>query len=454
MYRNRNIHHKLRYITCFFSIIIILLPITTYSAELPVLGTQPLETSVEQDCLSIIVADNLTGSILKLKESGNKVNLIGGTVRLMAALVALDYMQPDDTVVVENEPTNLPQGARLIGFHSGMSVSVSDLIAAMLVYCANDAAVVLGEAVEAATNTNNFVLLMNDKAKKLGMFDTTYINATGLAVEGQTSTLADQLIFARTVFANITINSIMSQSEYQSQTDDPYFLSTMSQFSTIMLPNDVSYDSRVKAVARGSDRTETNMLIRAQNNGSDIVIFMVYPSRNIEEVYRAASELINSYIDSPAIDFSQYISDEVAKLSTGSNIVGLPWMLQPNQPLAFSAYKGFEPDFTQLKIEPDAASIMNLEDGTATMTAEVFYEDTFLTAINLTAPVVAAAPVSPDSEQTTDENNSPIPIYESADVSIQLSFMDRYGWIIYAITAAFMAVLLIFIGNELKKHVK
>jgi len=75
LYRNRNIHHKLRYITCIFSIIIILLPITTYSAELPVLGTQPLETSVEQDCLSIIVADNLTGSILKLKESGNKVNL-------------------------------------------------------------------------------------------------------------------------------------------------------------------------------------------------------------------------------------------------------------------------------------------------------------------------------------------------------------------------------------------
>jgi len=454
LYRNRNIHNKLRCITCFFTIIVMLLPITAYGAEFPVLGTPPLETSVEQDCLSIIIADNLTGSILKLKESGNKVNLIGGTVRLMAALVALDYMQPNDAVVVENEQINLPQGARLIGFHNGMSVTVSDLIAAMLVYCANDAAVVLGEAVETATNTNDFVSLMNDKAKKLGMFNTTYINATGLAAEGQTTTLADQFIFARTVFANITINSIMSQYEYQSQTDDPYFPSTMSQFSTIMLPNDVSYDSRVKAVARGSDRTETNMLIRAQNNGSDIVIFMVYPSRNIEEVYRAAIELINTYIDSPAIDFSQYVSDEVAKLSTGSDIVGLPWMLKPNQILTFSAYKGFEPDFTQIRIEPDAASIMNLEDGTATMTAEVFYEDTFLTVINLTAPVVAAAPVSPDSEQTTDENNSPIPIYESADVSIQLSFMDRYGWIIYAITAAFMAVLLIFIGNELKKHVK
>jgi len=126
----------------------------------------------------------------------------------MAALVALDYMQPNDAVVVENEQINLPQGARLIGFHNGMSVTVSDLIAAMLVYCANDAAVVLGEAVETATNTNDFVSLMNDKAKKLGMFNTTYINATGLAAEGQTTTLADQFIFARTVFANITIKGI------------------------------------------------------------------------------------------------------------------------------------------------------------------------------------------------------------------------------------------------------
>jgi len=191
-----------------------------------------------------------------------------------------------------------------------------------------------------------------------------------------------------------------------------------------------------------------------KDNGSDTIIFMVYPSRNIEKVYGAASELINTYIDSTAIDFSQYVSDEVAKLSTGSNIVGLPWMLQPNQPLAFFVYMGFEPDFTQIKIQPDEASIMNLEDGTATMKAGVFYKDTFLTVINLTEPITSAAPVSPDSEQTTDENNSPIPIYESADVSIQLSFMDRYGWIIYAITAAFMAVLLIFIGNELKKHVK
>ncbi len=439
-----------KYISCYFALAILLVPSATYGAGLPVLGQPPAETNAERVCVSLIIADITTGSILKIKDPATDINLFGGGVRLMTALTALDYMQPEDTILLDNAPIDLPQGARLIGFQKGMTVTVNDLIAAMLVYCANDAAVVLGDAVENAIGTVDFVSLMNQKAEGLGMVNTVYLNETGLAVEGQTTSLADQLVFAQASFSNNTINTIMSQFEYQPQTTDARFPDSMTQYSSIMLPEDSSYDSRVTAVARGSDGDETNILIRAQNGDHDIFIFMIYPSSNVEEVYIAASELLTEYMDISAFDFSQYIADKISEFTIGSDIIKLPWKLQEGQPLKFIAYKGFEPDYTLLNVEPNADSIEKFEDGTAALYANVYYQNTFLTEINLMAPVLMEN--TPDPESTAGPAS--LQLYESSDVFIQQSFMDLYGWIVYTAAAAILTVLLIAIGKILRKYTK
>ncbi|MDR1488858.1 MAG: D-alanyl-D-alanine carboxypeptidase [Holosporales bacterium] len=76
-----------------------------------------------------------------------------------------------------------------IGLKVGEKVSVSDLIEAILVKSANDAAVVLAEGM--CGSVRNFVRLMNKKAKQLGMNHTHFENASGVPDKRQITTARD-----------------------------------------------------------------------------------------------------------------------------------------------------------------------------------------------------------------------------------------------------------------------
>lgn len=90
-----------------------------------------------------------------------------------------------------------------IGIKPGESMTVRDLLLALMVESANDAAIVL--AVRAAGSTDAFVERMNRRASELGMSRTKYFNPNGLPPnktrrypwkENNVSTAADQLKLA------------------------------------------------------------------------------------------------------------------------------------------------------------------------------------------------------------------------------------------------------------------
>ena len=74
-------------------------------------------------------------------------------------------------------------GGSQIFLEEGEVMTVEDLIKSVAVSSANDAAVVLAEAV--AGSEGAFVQRMNDRAKELGMEDTLYANCTGLPAEAE-----------------------------------------------------------------------------------------------------------------------------------------------------------------------------------------------------------------------------------------------------------------------------
>ena len=73
-------------------------------------------------------------------------------------------------------------GGSDIWLKEGEQMSVDDLIKACVVMSANDAAVVLAEAIAGTEET--FVQRMNERAAELGMADTVFKNCTGLDEEG------------------------------------------------------------------------------------------------------------------------------------------------------------------------------------------------------------------------------------------------------------------------------
>ena len=75
--------------------------------------------------------------------------------------------------------------------------SVSDLLKSVIVSSANDASVALAEKI--AGSEEEFVVLMNKRAKELNLSGTNYVNCTGLPAPNQFSCARDTAILLREV---------------------------------------------------------------------------------------------------------------------------------------------------------------------------------------------------------------------------------------------------------------
>lgn len=429
------------------------LPSVVYGTGSVILGNPPADTTVETNCISMIVADNANGSVLKQKSEDTSFDLAGGMVRLMAVLTALDYLKPDDSISIDSATPSLPEGARLIRFRRDTVVAVTDVMAAMLVYCANDAALVLEEAVLKASGTGNFVALMNQKAAELGMVNTIYMDPTGLIANGQITTARDQLILARAVFSSEAIDSILRQAEYQTVSADSGLPETMIQYSTIMQTDDPAYDERVTAVVRGSLVTGTSILVRVQSGESDIIVIMMHTSRNTGEIYAAVKELADAYIGAIHIDVLPYIQERSAALNQGSGLVVLPWTIEEEQPMIISAYEGFAFDASQVRIEPDEATLSDAGAGVMTLAAAVYYGDIPLGTVILAARSTTQQTHDPKaSPEPTVTESAPIPMYESVVAQAPSGF-EAYGWLILALAAGLLAVAVIVIGKKIRERI-
>jgi D-alanyl-D-alanine carboxypeptidase len=84
-----------------------------------------------------------------------------------------------------------------LGLKSGSTIQVEDAIKGMVTRSANDAAVVVAEAV--GGDETEFAKLMTRKAQALGMAHTVYRNASGLPNDAQVTTARDQALLGRAI---------------------------------------------------------------------------------------------------------------------------------------------------------------------------------------------------------------------------------------------------------------
>ena len=133
-----------------------------------------------------VVMDASTGKILYAKNPDLRCPP-ASTTKLMTAIVVIENLTLNAiTTISKNASQVSPHKA---GFREGDSVMIEKLLYAALLGSANDAAVVLAEAV--AGSESRFVELMNQKALAIGATDTKFINASGLPGSGQYTTASD-----------------------------------------------------------------------------------------------------------------------------------------------------------------------------------------------------------------------------------------------------------------------
>lgn len=124
---------------------------------------------------SVIFSNSTKIKRLYGKDVDRKVSP-ASTVKVMTALLVLENLSLDRVVSVSKNAT-YPQPSK-IHVRPGEEYSIESLLYAILLNSANDAAVVLAEAV--AGSEDNFAVMMNQKARQLGCKNTKFVNPHGL----------------------------------------------------------------------------------------------------------------------------------------------------------------------------------------------------------------------------------------------------------------------------------
>lgn len=146
---------------------------------------------------SAILVEAETGKVLFDKDS-HQVRACASITKVMTMLLVLEAMDEgklsmEDTITASAHAASM--GGSDIWLEEGEVMTVHDLIKATMVASANDAAVALAEEVSGSEDA--FVEKMNQKAKELGMKETTFKNCNGLDEEGHLTSAYDVSIMSR-----------------------------------------------------------------------------------------------------------------------------------------------------------------------------------------------------------------------------------------------------------------
>jgi serine-type D-Ala-D-Ala carboxypeptidase (penicillin-binding protein 5/6) len=149
-----------------------------------------------------LVMDDATGKVLAGENIDMRLEPASITKVMTSYVIAAELqagrIKPDDQVMM-SENAWRTGGAATEGSYSGFEVNKAAPLEAMekgmAIQSGNDAAIALAEHV--AGTEDAFATLMNDYARRLGLKNTHFVNATGLQAEGHYSTAHDLALLGR-----------------------------------------------------------------------------------------------------------------------------------------------------------------------------------------------------------------------------------------------------------------
>ena len=179
-----------RIVIFLFSILI--MPFYIYGAE-----TVDNEINLAEGAKSAIIIEQSTGRILFEKNSHEKIPPASMT-KMMSLLLIMESIDSgkiklSDKVTVSKNASSM--GGSQILLEEGEEMSVEDLLKGVSIASGNDAVVALAEYI--GGTEENFVKMMNNKLRELGLTDSSFKNCHGLDEDEHYSSAYDMAMIAR-----------------------------------------------------------------------------------------------------------------------------------------------------------------------------------------------------------------------------------------------------------------
>ena len=164
---------------------------------IPIVYGEENNNILAKNAKSAILIEESTGEILYEFNSHEKYPPASMT-KMMSLLLIMEAIEKGvikwDQMITVSENASSMGGSQIL-LETGEVMSVNDLVKGISIASGNDAVVALAEAI--AGTEENFVKMMNDKVRELGLKDTNFKNCHGLDEEGHYSSAYDMAFIGR-----------------------------------------------------------------------------------------------------------------------------------------------------------------------------------------------------------------------------------------------------------------
>lgn len=158
---------------------------------------------------------NLNDNEIVYEQGKDEKISIASLTKIMTTLVAIENIDNyNETVTIKKSMFYglAEANASVVGLRNNQKVTYNDLLYGLFLSSGADAARAL--SITLAGSEENFVNLMNKKAKELGLENTHFVNSTGLDVDNHYSTVNEMAILLKYAYQNKKFREIFETESY------------------------------------------------------------------------------------------------------------------------------------------------------------------------------------------------------------------------------------------------
>lgn len=274
----------------------------------------PIKTKAfDSSASSAILMDMDSLRILYSKDIHN-VRSVASISKIMTCIVAIESGKLEENVTIDDEILSAYGSG--IYIKQGEQLKLIDLLYGLMLRSGNDAALAIANYV--GGSVDNFVVMMNEKAKEIGMKNSMFNNPSGLdAKEGNYSTAYDMALLTSYAMKNETYRKIVGTKKYVLTTN----MNTYVWYNKNKLLKTYKYTTGGKTGF--TEKARRTLVTTASNNNLNLVVVTLNDGNDFQDhknLYEEAFEnyssykilkegVINIYDDNYYIDKELYIKD-------------------------------------------------------------------------------------------------------------------------------------------------
>lgn len=268
---------------------------------LPIFNNLSFATELNAESEAALLAELSTGKII-YEKNAKEVRYPASTTKIMTALLTLENCELTDTATVSHNALQLvPSGYSNANLQEGEILTIEDLLYALLVKSANEAANVLAEHISGSIE--EFSNMMNSRAKELGCENTNFVNPNGVHNENHYSTAYDLFLIATEAMKNETFRKIVSTPTYTLPATNKYPSADRSFPNTNDLIRvnksnraDNYYYEDAIGIKTGYTKEAKNCLVAASNrDGLEFITVVLGSSTNEDGLSERYLDTINMF---------------------------------------------------------------------------------------------------------------------------------------------------------------